>query len=834
MKQKVLTGLAMSLALAGISFCQERAAQPQSTNEPILVAAAGPSEERFYPVLNDGQNEPSGSPKYVIDPKIRPLDVEFEQAQTPDAYAKTRAHAQALMAEADKTNKAVLGFEAAVVAADCTYFATESSDQDQNAGWAKAEMADLHEAARRYTTEVKDNWFASRPSYERYANLLTASADHMSRGVLHVVNPELNDLRRQLAAEAEKTISATFSYRVMEGKADNVETQWNLARLSWDYGSREVARARFKSAIDETRNDGRIADWLNLQDEQYKNERRIHPPPVPLQKLRDDARLGAQGLRESYSSRAGRIFVNALFDQVYGTMLKDQFWEVDDALQAMRHGEIENKDELEKLKPSTPEELFRATESLKARTLLDELSSPPGELSDSNRSAAETLEHGVLGFAKDDGDKDDMFMQEMKLIGQLSPFGPLDSEGTRMDSLKQLEKVYQKANAGFTLAAKPASLQQVQSALQPKEAILEYVIPYDFTYPDQYLSILLITHDKFVPIHLKLDDILPRNAENSGGISTDGKAPITFTPLSVAIASLREAIRNDDDKEARAHLSDLYTVLIYPLVYRGFKPTDYDRLIIVPHGPLHYLPFGALLDDEGKFLIQKTAITIVPSASVWLKLQERSRPAVHSFVAFGNPSLNRPDLPLLKAAESEVNLIAGELDIAGDNGKQVLLHEQATKSRLQELSAGASLLHIATHGQFPDENALDRHAVLLASRGSDDGIASAAFVRKLNLSANRLVVLSVCNGGLYRIGPADEPYGLIPAFLQAGSQNAVGTLWEVEDNYGRLLMTKFYKDLLKTGPAEALRQASMGFIDAHQTIGRWSGFVAVGPGRPFE
>jgi len=344
----------------------------------------------------------------------------------------------------------------------------------------------------------------------------------------------------------------------------------------------------------------------------------------------------------------------------------------------------------------------------------------------------------------------------------------------------------------------------------------------------------LITHDRFVPVRLKLDDIIPRNSTNTGSISVDGKAPVTFSPLSVLVAGLREEIRNDNEKDARNDLNGFYKILIDPLVIRGFKPEDFDRLIIVPHGPLHYLPFSALLDAEGKFLVQKTAITIVPSASVWLLLLVRSKAAIRNFVAFGNPLLNRPDLPSRRAAESEVKRISEELTITGPDPKHVYVREEATEERLQREAPGANLLHIATHGEFPDENARDRHGIMLGQGKPEDGVVRASTIRKLNLSSNRLVVLSVCNGGLYRIGPADEPYGLIPAFLQAGSQNVVGTLWAIEDVYGRLLMTEFYKRLLKAGPAESLRQASLAFIEERQTIGRWSGFVSVGPERPFD
>lgn len=734
---------------------------------------------------------------------------EFEHAQTPSAYQQARAHALLVMKEGDQTKRPVIAFQAALIAADCTYFATAEDRQSQDREWAKAEMTDLNEAARRFTDA------ASRPWVERYVNLLAASAMHILQGVLPKIQPALKDLCRQLAADAERTIPEKFHYRARQDRTeDDVETERNLARLSWQYGSRNSARARLLNAIDEARRDGKIDLWLQLEEERYQAERSLNPPEVPLQQLREEARLGAQGLRESYSSRAGRIWVNALFDQAYGQMLQDQMSSSESA---------------------TPAELFRSSETLKARTLLDAMSAPPSELAQANRPAAESLETEVLGFAKDTSDENDVQMQETKLISQLSPFGAVgDREGKRQASLARLEQMYQNAGAGFAEASKPASLERVQSALEPKEAILEYVIPFNEFYRDQHLYIFLITHTSFVIAHVKLDDVLPRNSMNSFSISVDGKAPVTFSPLGERVAALREEIRENEDKAARLDLKAFYRVLIEPLIGKGFKPKDYDRLIVVPHGPLHYLPFGALLDDEGKFLVQTTAISIVPSASIWLLLQGRSSGAIHSFVGFGNPTLNRPDLPSLSASESEVNRIADELNLPEADAKHVYIREQATEERFLREAPGANLLHISTHGEFPDENALDRHGVMLGKGQSDDGVVRASTVRKLNLSLNRLVVLSVCNGGLYRIGPADEPYGLLPAFLQAGSQNAVGTLWKVEEVYGRLLTTEFYKTVLNVGSAEALRQASVAFIRQGQTIRRWAGFASIGPGRPFS
>ena len=102
----------------------------------------------------------------------------------------------------------------------------------------------------------------------------------------------------------------------------------------------------------------------------------------------------------------------------------------------------------------------------------------------------------------------------------------------------------------------------------------------------------------------------------------------------------------------------------------------------------------------------------------------------------------------------------------------------------------------------------------------------------MDLRSTRLFVLSICDGGLYRVGPGDEPYGLIPALLTAGVENVLGTLWPLNDKVIRDFIPQFYKPLLEFGPAEALRQASNQFIQDRKLLRAWAGWVLVGPGRP--
>ena len=763
-----------------------------------LALSAGSFASQCYRELRD--------PERSLEAEAYVLDVEFSLAETREAYSAVRKHALNITSAAIKVNRPDLAFEGEVTAADCTYFSVPRERHRQERDWALLELSDLTRAA----TKAKSS--SGGVVFDRFVNLLATVVSELEEGVLADKDKRFEELLRNLATVSDQQIPFNFTYsRLQKYDLNGIQTEKSLGGLSYRYGSARIADERLSWAAQQARDDGDIESFLSLMDERYRDEQHAKSPEARLQRLRSDARTVASTLRESYRTRAGRIWVSAIFDQTYGPMLQDQ---------------------LEAHDPSAAAEVFAASETLKARTLLDEIIVRPTELAEIS-SEASGLEARVLGFAPSSDLQENLVLQEINLLSQLSPFGPLgDPHNSRQEPLAQLERLQRKGGAGFGIVAQPASLEQVKNALQPDEAILEYVIPFNQFYPNQHLWIFLITKESCRIAHVALDKVLPRNATNSAEFSADGKAPIQTSPLGNLLVALRNGIRISDDQSARVYLNQFYQILIQPLVDQGLDPSQYRRLIIVPHGPLHYVPFSALLDDSGIFLIEKTAISIVPSASIWVHLQARSG-RVGSFVGFGNPALHRPDVPSLPWAEREVVRIAALLPL-DQKDKQVYVADQATADTFLDQASHADLLHIATHGEFPDENALDQHAVLLGKGAKEEGTVQASFIRKLDLSSNRVTVLSVCNGGLYRIGPADEPYGLLPAFLQAGSQNVVGTLWAVEDRYGQKLSTEFYAKLLEVGPAEALREADRKFIADGQFIRRWAGFVVVGPGRPLS
>ena len=96
----------------------------------------------------------------------------------------------------------------------------------------------------------------------------------------------------------------------------------------------------------------------------------------------------------------------------------------------------------------------------------------------------------------------------------------------------------------------------------------------------------------------------------------------------------------------------------------------------------------------------------------------------------------------------------------------------------------------------------------------------------MDFRSAQLVVLSICNGGIYRFGPGDEPYGMISALLTAGARNLVGTLWRIEDIKGRRFMVDFYVHLLECGPAEALRRTACKLIQSEVSLRDWAAFLS--------
>ena len=248
------------------------------------------------------------------------------------------------------------------------------------------------------------------------------------------------------------------------------------------------------------------------------------------------------------------------------------------------------------------------------------------------------------------------------------------------------------------------------------------------------------------------------------------------------------------------------------------------RIIIVPHGPLHYLPFQALRLD-GQYLIERNPISIAPSISIAAKLAERTPTVAAQLVAFGNPTINPDVADPLPGAEREVHALSQQFP-----GATLFFKEQANKTNFQGSAPNARLLHVAAHAVADTLDPL-HSKVLLADENGQPNYLEAKDVMGMDLKGTALIALSACESGLGRVEDGDEVLGFTRSFLSAGTSTLLASLWPVSDAATETLMTTLYDDLAKGEQVQdAMRDAQRAVLANPETAHPffWAPFNLIG------
>lgn len=242
-------------------------------------------------------------------------------------------------------------------------------------------------------------------------------------------------------------------------------------------------------------------------------------------------------------------------------------------------------------------------------------------------------------------------------------------------------------------------------------------------------------------------------------------------------------------------LRRVYRALIAPVadLVAGSQQT-----VIIPHGPLHQLPFAALLDEATEPLLEHGPnLSYAPSATVLLRAGRLSAQAADLCLAVGyDGGSDRRLRHVEPEAETVAAICGGGVSWHGHTGIQRELRSVVGRYRW---------LHFACHGEFDHDDPLRSWLEI----GPGEKLSAADVLAHYQLQAE-LVTLSACRSGLSRVLRGDEPMGLVRTFLRAGARAVLVTLWMVEDISARLLMEHFYTTLLTQqprDPATALRAA---------------------------
>ncbi len=243
-------------------------------------------------------------------------------------------------------------------------------------------------------------------------------------------------------------------------------------------------------------------------------------------------------------------------------------------------------------------------------------------------------------------------------------------------------------------------------------------------------------------------------------------------------------------RNARGILARLHQAIIAPFLARLNR---YPRLIIIPHGALHYLPFHALFDGE-RYLLETHEVSYLPASSL-MQFIARDRSHDGRTVAFGYSGHGYfPQAP--EEARRVATIMRG----------RAWVEEEATLHRVKEETPTARAVHFAAHGAFRADNPLFS-GILLA-----DGWLTALDIFNLRFEAS-LITLSACETGQHRVGGGDELLGLTRSFLYAGAASLLLSYWQIPDAIAFAFIDDFYQRLVAgKRKAQALREAQLALM----------------------
>ena len=288
----------------------------------------------------------------------------------------------------------------------------------------------------------------------------------------------------------------------------------------------------------------------------------------------------------------------------------------------------------------------------------------------------------------------------------------------------------------------------------------------------------------------------------------------------------------------KQNLQKLHQLLIAPI--KQFLPEDEnDHVIFIPHQELFGVPFPALQDEQGTYLIKHHTILTAPSIQA-LQLTNQRRNALGNkdlsqseFLIVGNPDMpNNPELPgenvkltPLPHSETEANNIASQFN------SQALIGLVATETTVVEKMKTADIIHLATHGLVQDNytGGSIPGAIALSEDNINDGLLTADELFQLeNQLQAQLVVLSACDTGRGAI-TGDGIIGLSRSLIAAGTPSILVSLWKVPDESTGELMVRFYEHLEASGnKAQALRQAMLETMEERPFPRDWAAFTLIG------
>jgi CHAT domain-containing protein/tetratricopeptide (TPR) repeat protein len=362
------------------------------------------------------------------------------------------------------------------------------------------------------------------------------------------------------------------------------------------------------------------------------------------------------------------------------------------------------------------------------------------------------------------------------------------------------------ASGAALLGARRVTAREVQRALGPTEAVLEYFVT------AERVLVFVVTRDtvRSVSVPIGMDDLVRRVRLARDLIGQPGP-------------------RTEPHAEV---LTGLHDVLVAPVERTGALRGS-RRLVIVPHSVLAYLPFAALKrSSTGRYLVQDYILLHLPSAAALVALRNSDSQLQYEDPA-ALPILFAPFPDALPGSGREARAFRRAV-----TGAQIKRGSSATEISVRAALSHSGIVHMATHGVMNSRNSLFSRIELTRGLGGplDDGRLEVHELLGIRIKAP-LVFLSGCETG---VGAAwstqftrGEDYAtLAQAFLYAGAGNVMATLWRIGDKGAAAFAERFYTHLAVMPPPEALAAAQQDLLRSpgHAAPYYWAPYQVSGDG----
>lgn len=451
-----------------------------------------------------------------------------------------------------------------------------------------------------------------------------------------------------------------------------------------------------------------------------------------------------------------------------------------------------------------------------------------------------------------------------KGMGKLKPLVYQELISNLEQNIRQLEGDLSSQSAEFRTINQSITLESIQKIIPKNTVLIEYLVYNPFNVEIKEIGkphyVAYILHSEGEPQGIDL-----------GETETIDKL-IEKLRIDLADIGKPEDLANNAQK-------------LHQLIFKPLLPLldGKKTLLISPDSQLNLIPFVALKDEQGKYLVEDYSISYLTSGRDLLRLETQFKPQSNAVIV-ANPTYDLDTDKIVIASSSRGNTRrTGDLDqlswccgvLEGTKGEaeaiipflsnpQVYTENQALAENIINVKAPI-ILHLATHGFFlpnlekkeqprlsnsklnnqltiiQSENPLLRSGLAFAgfnpTKNQMDGALTALDASSLSLWGTKLVVLSACQTGIGEVKNGEGVYGLRRAFVLAGAESQLMSLWDVFDLTTQELMTNYYKRLMEgEGRREALHQVQLEMLksDNFSHPVHWAAFIPLGDWRNLD